>query len=360
NIVGTFGFFRVSANAMPNLPAAHLGAGLVMNASGLTLSNPTLTGSAKLNLALDAQIVSSSSLTFPHMRTNFIVDWNLAGPSDANLEALGSAPTVKFDNVQFGLGSFLGNMVQPVADFIQQITVPVAPIYTLLAAPIPGLSDLSEAAGLGTITLEKLAALAVAGKVLPPDYQLLAELSINLHTLVALLRNAKFGPQNDVLIPVGSFDLSGINGDLRGKTLVGGYKTFAQWFQSGNKDLTDLVPIATTAVESIEKKISDLNLPAPGAALVEQAFTHINEQFRNLQNGIGLRFPLLEDPLSVFRLLLGQDVDFARFDAKFVGHASQTESLKVWGPVNVTFTGTIDLQTELHAAVDTYGLRQYF
>src|SRR5262249_58990981 len=124
-------------------------------------------------------------------------------------------------------------------------------------------------------------------------------------------------------------------------------KTLAEWIQSGNKNLTDLVPIATSAVESIEKKISTGNLPAPAGALVQQAVTHINEQLRNLQNGIGLRFPLLEDPYSIFRLLLGQDLDFARFDAKFVGHASQTESLKVWGPVNVTFTGTIDLQTEL-------------
>src|SRR5262249_1659268 len=156
-----------------------------------------------------------------------------------------------------------------------------------------------------------------------PDYQLLAELGINLHTLVALLRNAKFGPQNDVLIPVGSFDLSGSNGDLRTKTLTGCYKTLAERIQSGNKNLTDLAPIATSAVESIEKKISTGNLPAPAGALVQQAFTHINEQLRNLQNGIGLRFPLLEDPYSIFRLLLGQDLDFARFDAKFVGHASQ-------------------------------------
>src|SRR5262249_32659084 len=120
-MAGTIGFFQVVATAMANLPAAHLGAGLVMDANGLSLSHPTLTGSAKITLALHARIqFSNTALTFPHMPTNFIEDWNLAGPANASHEALGSAPTVKFDNVQFGLGSFLGNMIQPVANFIQQ------------------------------------------------------------------------------------------------------------------------------------------------------------------------------------------------------------------------------------------------
>lgn len=367
SLYGTMGFFQVTGTAIPGWEAAQVKASLVFDANGASFTSPRLAGSADVNLNLDAAIVSNASgMTFPHMETDFQMSWPLGGAHNAGL--LGSAPSVAFNNIRFGLGSFLGSMVKPIAEKVQLITAPMTPVYELLRAKLPGLSDLSEAVGTGSITLDKLANLAVASKVLPPDYQLLADIGIKLHTLIGLLRDSNFGPSNDVLIPVGSFNLSG-NGDLRRSTLAGGYQTLKQWAEAGLtnfslKNLTDLVPYVTSVSESIERKIELGDFPPSIRPAVRQAvqdtFRKINETLRKAGNGIGLSFPLLENPVSVYKLLLGQDVDFARFDAKFEGTASQKDKIKVWGPIDAGFEGTIFLNAELHVAVDTFGLRTFF
>ena len=221
------------------------------------------------------------------------------------------------------------------------------------------------AAGLGPITIDSLAAVAVNAQVLPPDYQLLANLGLRLHTLVELIRSTNFGPNNDALIPMGSFNLSQ-NTDLRGSTLTGGAQTLLDWIKSGANvgDLTSLIPYALDATSSVEDRIKNsigsLNLPSVVQNQVTQVFNTIDEELRDAGNGVGLTFPLLDDPLSIYKLLLGQDVDFIKFDAQFHGAATESQAIHVWGPIDATFTGTIDFDLALHAGVDTYGLRQFF
>jgi hypothetical protein len=253
NLDGTIGFFQVTGSEMklPNgkssgLPTAELRAGLAFNADGLTITSPRLTGSASVNMHLDAAIrTKSTDLTFPHMTTDFQMRWNLGGAHNVSSPtALGSAPTVEFNNIHFGLGNFLGSMMMPIAEIVREVTNPLAPVYELMKTRLPGLSELSEAIGAGPVTIDKLAGAVVGSGALPPDYQLLADLGLKLHTLISLIRDAKF-TENDFLIPVGSFNLSG-NGDLRGSTLTNGFTTLKDWAQNGIdnlslKSLTNLV-----------------------------------------------------------------------------------------------------------------------
>ena len=305
------------------------------------------------------------------------MNWNLGTALKTN-SVLGSsddlgtsAPTVAFNDVAFGLGSYLGSMVQPIANAIDEITAPLAPVYAVMQAPLPGLSDLSEAAGSGPITIDTLVALAVNAQVLPPDYQLLADLGLRLHDLVELIRSAQFSPDSDALIPLGNFDLGGSkNGDLRDSTLNHGAQTLAQWVtDSANLgdvtgDLTNLIPHAVNAASSIENTIKNdigsLHLLGPLQNQVTQIFNQIDQELATAKNGVSLTFPLLDDPASIYKLLLGQDVDFVKFDATAAGSATETKQIPVWGPIEASFTGTINVNMELHAGVDTYGLRQFF
>jgi hypothetical protein len=364
---GTIGFFKVAGSPIPGVAPIQLGVGLALTANGVSFSNPHLTGNAQVNLHLDGTLTTGpNGVTFPHLATDFLMNWDLGGSSDVSARAnLGSAPTVEFRNVQFGLGSFLGSMVKPIANLVDQLTAPLAPVYALLQTPLPGLSNLVQAVGLGPITLDTLAAAAVNLQVLPPDYQLLANLGLRLHTLVELIRSANFGPKNDALIPVGSFDLSQ-SGDLRTSTLTGGFQTLADWIKNGAnlEDLSSLVPYALDAASSVEDRIKNnlasLNLPGVVQNQVSQVFNQIDEELRTAANGVGLTFPLLDDPLSIYKLLLGQDVNFIQFDFQFHGHATETKQIPVWGPVEAGFSGAIDFDLALHAGVDTYGLREFF
>src|SRR5262249_28652944 len=153
--------------------------------------------------------------------------------------------------------------------------------------------------------------------------------------ITKMINDAHF-TEDDALLPVGSFDLSG-NGDLRGKKLKGGVNTIAEWFDRGEANLTDLVPTAAGALESIEAKI------AKGGPLVKGAiggvFEVIQQGLRSLENGFhfGLHFPVLENPTSVFQLLLGQDVKFVTFDARFSFAARLDNSISAFGVLQAGF-----------------------
>ncbi len=372
SFTGTIGFFQVTATPITGKPPVSLDVGFALDASGNTFSNPRLTGGAQVNLHLDANLKTGlGGVSFPHMVTDFLVNWPLAGSASVSTDAgLGSAPTVEFQNVGFSLGTFLGSMVAPIANIVDEITAPLAPVYAALEAPIPGLSDLGKAAGLGTISLDTLAAATVGLGVLPPDYQLLADLGLRLHTLIELIRNLKFGTSNDPVITLGSFDLSG-NGDLRTSTLENGLQSIADWVKNGAslEDLSTLVPNllpgALKATDSVEDAIRN-NLPSLGVLdpiigdQVNQVFTNIDDALRTASNGVSLSFPLLDNPVSLYKLLLGQDVDFVKFDGSFFGTAAETKDIPVWGPIQAQFSGAITFNLALHVGVDTFGLREFF
>src|ERR1019366_4367536 len=122
-------------------------------------------------------------------------------------------------------------------------------------------------AGEGAVTNETLLTTAVNLNLLPPDYQLLAELGVRLHDLVELIQSANF-QGSDALIPLGSFDLSH-NGDLRDSSLAGGAQSLLQWIANGanlDDSVTDLIPhvvdVASNLETTIKNDIGSLKLPS--------------------------------------------------------------------------------------------------
>jgi hypothetical protein len=341
-IRGGLGFLEISAT---DAGGTGLNINLTTDVTSAGLANPRLDGSGDVNVNLQADFTGNgteANFNYPYIQSNFFMHWGFSSADPgAGLSSFGDEPDIEFRNVQFGVGTFVSNLLRPIVNTVQEVTQPLKPILDILAAEIPGLSDISEAANLGPVSLESLAALASAAGVLPPDYQLLVDLALTTTQLIQLIDSIpSSGP---LLVPVGSFNLSGDN--IRGQTPI----DFITGLDSPN--LTNLIPVAIGAVNAIEDEIP---------SQLRGVFQFINDKLKTAQNGVGIDFPLLKDPRGgVFKLLLGQDVDFVNFIARFHLASSTTQFIPIWGPVSVRVDGEVDTDAYFKMGYDTYGLRLF-
>ena len=177
--------------------------------SSFGITTPQIGGSLNLLANLVVQVPAKG---MPQLRTDLRLNWVLPNVSaDVPLGAAWGTPTLRFENVSMNLGSLLGDIVQPIATHVKEIIEPLDPIFDLLQARIPALSDLSEVVGGPTITLLSM---SKALSILPnPPSQL-----INMIESADRLRvfsetvNALAGLAGGGWINVGSFGISGPGG----------------------------------------------------------------------------------------------------------------------------------------------------
>ncbi len=353
---GTFGFFRADVSPR-ELDGVKLSVALLTDVNGLQLSNPRLSGAATADLQFNTILQTSGSdggrLGLPNFRFNLYLNWQLNGKHDAaNPSALGSAPTLELRNVQFGLGNYLSSVIKPVTDNLFRAFEPLLPVFDVLDDPIPGLSDLTEAVGLGEASIESV--IKFATPFLSPDLKLAANAIttlIDVGQAVNLINSSPNG--NEILINVGTFSLSDTNSDLRGLDKVDyaalGSPTFAK--------LSSLVVPLQTGLRSVRELMDKIS--GPLGDVVRNQFERLDREILKLENGAGFELPIIDNPTILFRLLLGEDVDLITFKAVFHADASITRLIPLWGPLDARFNGTLGFDGFFRAAYDTYGLRQY-
>ena len=326
---------------------------LSMPATDSGLGTPVLDGTAVVSLALKTSFTSATgteqSFAYPGISTNFYMSWNFVN-SDPNapIGSFGNDPIVEFRDVSFEAGTFLSNVLRPIIRTLEKSTEPLKPILDLIDQEIPGLSNLSRDAGLGPTSLFSLAKFALtAPGAVPPDYKALVDMALTLHEFRIALEGVDQYPA--VVIPIGTYSLSGMN--IR--------NTVAAALDSpGN--LTDLIPLALQGVDSIRNKI---NAVAPAA--IKNLFNNYLAPLKNLQNSAGLSYPLFDDPKGgVFKLLLGQDVDFITFTGRFHFDAYETELIPLPIPIlgnliKARLNGQISADAYIKFGYDTYGLRRF-
>jgi Ca2+-binding RTX toxin-like protein len=333
SVTGIVGFLRATAKNSTGKQST-------VNATFTAAANSldfTATGTADVDLNLSLGAGSS----FPSLQSDLQLDWTF-----------GSAPTVVFDNVGIGLGTFFSEMILPVLERIEQITRPALPLNKLVRAPIPGFTQMTEALGLGPTSIESLAKAAASNGVLPPDWALWVNLATTIIDAHALIDDATLGP--DVRINFGDFDLSGINGDLRSASGAnfGNMANFGQSISSLSAGAVGRLDIANL--------IGQLNNQIPSGPGLDKAKAALTKLKDLAGNGVNYDFPMLDNPsAAVFKLLLGQDADMARFKAQF----KQGASFDIDAPFSIlgqkiTVEGTITVDAAGKIAYDTYGLRK--
>jgi hypothetical protein len=300
---------------------------------------PTLSGSANLDLDFTGGFGNTNDVTFPSVNTEIKGSWDFAN---------GGLQSISFNHVSLNLGQFLSGVLTPVLNTIQGATRPYEPVLQALAAPLPGLSDISRFLGQGDISLLDLATVA-ANQTGYRELENLAESTIQLVNQINSLES-QMGP-NGLAIPLGDFDLGGANPDLLSQPaaldpLSTPFGTNLTNLSLGNaaQSIDVNAAIDSTPVDSsLKKSIKDFV-----QTLTDPTFHW------------GIQLPILTDPAdAVFKMMLGQDATLVSLSAtmNFAASSSKADGLSFAG-VGLTFGGDVNVAGKFTCNYDTYGLRE--
>ncbi len=286
-------------------------------AGGFDLSDllqPSIEGGAAVNLDLDVSFAGDSR--FPSMGAQFAMLWEFS----AGLDGLsGDVPSIAFNNVVLDAGQFVSDFSESILREVQKVTDPLQPIVDFLTEPLPILEDFGieitvlqivERLGLGDVA----SFVGAVGEVIT---------MINTAPVVT----------DEVLIPLGSFDLSGTD-------------------PREEENLSLVEPNVTTQVDA-------------------------EQQMKSLPNGVGayyshmtsgkdlsIKFPIIENPADAFKLLLGQDIDLVRVVLPSLRVGVPFPIVKVGPlippiPIFASIGGFIGAGIDLEFGFDTHGLRKF-
>ncbi|WP_229674973.1 calcium-binding protein [Terrabacter tumescens] len=282
-------------------------------------------------------VKASADSVLPGVQANFVLGWEF---TNKDLEHLG-APTIEFKDVAIDAGGFLSNLLGPVLKKVKSVTGPLQPVLDTLYAPIPVLSDLSRMAGGGDVSLMTLAKTfnTVAGG---PKLDFVDKIAA-LTTLINNLPDCGGGGPS-CLIPIGSFTVSGA------KALDTDVSPTSSLEPGTGGSLID------TAAPASESAVKNA-LNAKGGK--GKVFGSAGDE--GSANKSGFTFPILDNPSSVFSLLMGSDVSLVEFDSGplTLGFTWRQSFGPVYAPppVMVTLSGSASVTLRFMAGLDTAGIR---
>ena len=280
---------------------------------------------AKFNGALDVDLdlVASfgGSAKFPRLRSGLSLDWVFANASTATgLDGFGGAPTLKYNSVQLGLGSFLRDFLSPIVGEVQKALKPIQPVLDVLTAPLPVISDLA-----GPTTLVDVARLFGYA-----DVANFIDAVVDINDLATKLGSVG---ASEIWIDLGQFSIDG--------------KAARTPSAAGSLMPKNVQAPTLAAIQS------QINTSAP--ASMSTAFN----ASRNV-NGGGFKFPIIENPSSAMALLLGRDVTLFGYDMPAMGlEFTYSQYFPIIGPLGARITGTIGAKADFAFGFDTFGLREF-
>ncbi|HEU5000489.1 MAG TPA: calcium-binding protein, partial [Lapillicoccus sp.] len=257
---------------------------------------------------------------------------------------------IAFEDLSINAGDFLGEVLKPIVEEIQRVTGPVQPIIDTLYAPIPVLSDLSKLAGGGDVTIVSLAK-TFSTLADGPDLDFVDTIAAVI-TFVNKLPKPKAG--EDLLIPIGSFEVSSQKAfdtpatpDTAASLIDAASKTYKK--RTGPGTFTDTTDPGEVDLAGSIDAVSDK--PSLGGS-------------GSVAKGAGFAFPVLDNPGSLFNLVMGADVDLVTFDSGplTLGFTWRQSFGPVYAPppVFITLSGSASVTAQIQAGFDTYGLRKAF
>lgn len=279
------------------------------------LIEPSIQGGLALNLNL--LLSYEGDARFPSLGADLAVAWAFAAGDDG---LSGGAPSVAFNNVVLNAGEFISDFADSLLRDVQQITDPLQPIVDFVTEPLP----IAEEFGIDITVLDLVEALG---------YGDVASFVAAVGEVITLINSVPILDDN-LYIPLGSFDL-GDTDPLQ------------------KADLSDVEPNVAQQVDAVGEMKS---LAAGGAG---QFYTDMTED-----EDISISFPILENPLNAFKLLLGQDVDLFLLDLPPLEVGLPFPILKIGPiippiPIFVALNGYIGASVDLKFGYDTHGLRTF-
>jgi hypothetical protein len=266
---------------------------------GLLMSSSSMGGEGDINLGIVLTIQD-----FPQIASNLDVSWPLGQ---------GQSPDVRFNDVQMDVGSFFGDIIDPVLGKIQGVTKNFQPLIDALNKPLPVLSFLGINVTLMQYFQQNM-----------PDFATF----LNIASIINSLPQVPDSPST--IMHFGSFD-PGV--DVSQNPLNSSTQqtpTGTNWgtidVQLGKDDNADLQNLQMMG-----------GIPQSG--------------------GINLQFPILDDANQVFKLLLGEPATLVATNLQFVDAYNPDDlHIPIIGPLNIVVHTEFHFSAGLTLGYDTYGL----
>lgn len=319
-----------TANDDAKLKFADIGTRSLSDAFGISLN-----GTFHIDWIIDAGVDSA----LPGVRANFQLEWDIVDKSPTATGPAGfGTPTIEFLDVGISAGAFFEGLLGEVVQEMKRVTGPIQPVIDTLYAPIPVLSDLSRLAGGGDVTLISLAqdfSTLTGG----PDLEFVDTIKSIIEFINRLPTCA-----TECFVPLGSFTVNG------GAAL-----------ETANSPTTADDMYQTTTPQDGEAVKSALNTKNDNTAAAGETLFGAGSAEGDVEKS-GFEFPILDDPLQAFNLLMGGDVDLVTFDSGklSIGFTWRQEFGPVYAPppVMVTLAGSASASLRVRAGLDTYGIRK--
>ncbi len=307
----------------------------------------TVNADAGIHLALDADMGSDA---FPSVSANLDIDWDIGTVSITNggVITTGAAPTVQFNDVKMDLGTFMEDFVKPTLAALEPILKPIDVALAVLNSDIKALKSVP-----GWQTLfDKVGATvdghdAPDGKITLLDFIKIANPSVDMSSIIKVMDTI-----NQVIDWVRFFN----NHHFDANEYNLGDFSINQDFRAAAFVIENVLPSLSQAGDTLGDIV---------AALTGQGFDDTDPQTGESGTGIFnalINSPILENPASIVKLMMGQTIDLFHFQFPHVdlSFANQTlAEVTVFPGVDIKLTGGLELILDLAAGFDTHGLQQY-
>jgi Ca2+-binding RTX toxin-like protein len=290
---------------------------------------------AKLNGSIDTEIAIAlklqadlNSKDLPSIETNLFVFWQF-GIND-ELELGTAPPIVSLNDISLNIGSFISKAIGPLLKNLDTYIELVRPILDFLEREIPIISELSKLVGLGKFTVIDGIGLLSSREQAENAKKLLKV----LRAIDGFLQRIK-NFDEDISLNFGDYD-------------------FQQDLRLISPEDVEILP------ERMEAKFANF----------EQALTEIEKQSlpsrqliedtNNSDDGLGIAFPILDNPLNIFKLLFGQTADLITWDLpEFKATFAYQQKFPIFPPYPIfaTLGGSLTMFADLSLGLDTRGIQ---
>jgi len=269
--------------------------------------------------------------------------------------AAGNATSFYFDNIRLDLGSFITDLLDPIVGGLDDVLGPLYPLVDALYSDTQifatvGLAetfDVDRDGKTSAIDLSRWFANFSAkidskrGEQLKASVDNTVEFLDMLKGVMDLVRDLeRLGDEEHFSIDYGSYELA----------------AFSAGSQDSDPADVEVDESSTPNLSSNTKQQADAGGTNPQSGRPSSSFQKTMGQ----ANELGFRFPLIEDPVNVVRLLLGQDVSLFEWQMPPMGMTSVIEEYyPIYAGVEGVIEGGYEVKAHLGFGFDTYGLSQW-
>ena len=291
-------------------------------------------------LDLDIATSVSGTASFPSFSFNLFSNLPLFNYSnEADADSAGGEFDIQFNDITLDLGEFISDLIKPVIGSINDVLDPFRPVIDVLGSELKFLSTIGLAGafdqdGNGEATLVEVA-LTLAGGLKNGDtaakFTRFVDAVSGVIELTALLE--ELNAADTLAINFGSYTLE----DFRGA--------------SESTDATEVDAESEGSPDPPEEDPEDQAMNT-GDNKVTGLFSKLDD--------LGITLDVVENPLNVIKLFLGQDIDLITWDAPELDlNFEISRSFPVFLGINGVLRGEFSVYSDLVFGFDTFGFSQW-